>query len=81
MRCVCCDAILSDFDATRKHQITGQYLDMCSKCVNEVNDILNEDGGYLATEDRKDLQDRAYFDEVDDDIDQQGGLTDSDNMW
>ena len=34
MRCVICDVLLSDFEATRKHADTGEYLDTCSKCMS-----------------------------------------------
>lgn len=33
MKCVCCDRILNDFEATRKSVKTGQYLDTCNKCI------------------------------------------------
>jgi hypothetical protein len=36
MRCVCCDVLLSDFEATRKHAITGEYLDVCNQCLIEI---------------------------------------------
>ena len=34
MRCVICDVLLSDFESTRKHADTGEYLDTCSKCMS-----------------------------------------------
>jgi len=34
MRCVICDVLLTDFEATRKHAETGEYLDTCSKCLS-----------------------------------------------
>lgn len=34
MRCVICDVLLSDFEATRKHADTGEYLDTCCKCMS-----------------------------------------------
>lgn len=37
--CVCCDKVLSDYEATRKHGETGQYLDMCNTCLDEVQDM------------------------------------------
>jgi hypothetical protein len=33
MRCAVCNVMLSDFESTRKHADTGEYLDMCCKCV------------------------------------------------
>ena len=39
--CVCCDKVLSDYEATRKHGETGQYLDMCTACLDEVQDVVD----------------------------------------
>ena len=36
MRCAVCDVMLSDFEATRKHADTGEYLDLCCKCIAYV---------------------------------------------
>ncbi len=33
MRCCCCDKNLNDFESTRKHAETGEYLDICNKCI------------------------------------------------
>jgi hypothetical protein len=40
MRCYCCDKNLNDFESTRKHATTGEYLDMCNKCYSTVSDDL-----------------------------------------
>lgn len=37
MRCVCCNTRLTDYEATRKHALTGHFLDMCSECFSAVN--------------------------------------------
>lgn len=36
VRCVCCNANLSDFEATRKDATTRRYLDLCNRCYREV---------------------------------------------
>ena len=36
MRCVCCNKMLSDYESTIKHGETGQYLDTCSSCLDEI---------------------------------------------
>lgn len=36
MRCVCCDRPLNDFETTRKYKSTGDYADLCNKCVTEI---------------------------------------------
>ena len=33
MHCKICDAELSDFESTRKHSHTFQYVDMCNECI------------------------------------------------
>lgn len=35
MRCKACDHELSDFESTRKDEVTGQYLDLCNRCYKE----------------------------------------------
>lgn len=47
MRCCCCDTNLSDFEATRRSAVTGDFLDMCNKCIKGLG---------IATQDRGDLQ-------------------------
>ena len=51
MRCQSCDKNLNDWESTKKNEVTGEYEDLCSKCLNEVvqdvqqsrydHDILN----------------------------------------
>jgi len=50
MRCVACNKILSDYEATRKHAITGEYLDLCNECFSSISEVA-----MLPTHDRKDL--------------------------
>lgn len=33
MRCLACNAVLTDYEATLKDQNTGEYLNECSDCV------------------------------------------------
>ena len=37
MRCCCCDANLSDYESTLKSATTGDYLDMCKKCLKDLD--------------------------------------------
>jgi len=39
-RCRSCDARMSDADMKRKHAVTGEYLDLCSRCLADVNSIV-----------------------------------------
>lgn len=38
MRCLCCGVILSDYEATRRHKVTGEYLDLCSECLGVIQE-------------------------------------------
>lgn len=40
MRCVSCNNILSDYEATLKSVATGQYLDLCGSCLSDVPEII-----------------------------------------
>ena len=65
MHCVNCDRLLSDFEATRKHAITFQFLDLCKVCFEDVKTIIPTiDNRALMTE-----QDFDASDEDDDDLD------------
>lgn len=37
MRCIACDAVLSDYEATRKSAVTGEYYDLCNKCFDPIS--------------------------------------------
>lgn len=43
MRCTICNALLDDFESTRKypkhHPKEGEYLDICTPCLVEVMDL------------------------------------------
>lgn len=55
MRCLCCDKILNDFEATRKSIRTGEYIDMCSKCYSTIDrDLLTYERYDLKDEDEQD---------------------------
>lgn len=40
MRCVCCNKSLSDYESTRRHAITREFLDMCNPCYLSVQDFV-----------------------------------------
>ena len=48
MRCLSCNAALSDYEATRKSAVTEEYTDLCNHCFATVSDDL-------LTIDREDL--------------------------
>jgi len=49
MKCLCCDKILNDFEATRRYP-SGGFVDMCNSCYRTVRYDLY-------TIDRPDLED------------------------
>jgi hypothetical protein len=66
MHCVNCDRLLSDFEATRKHAITFQFLDLCKVCFEDVKTII-------PTIDNRSLMTEQDFDvDPDDDMDTTG---------
>lgn len=36
MRCQCCNKNLSDYEATARHANTGEFIDICTKCLKEI---------------------------------------------
>ena len=36
MRCLACNKILNDFEATRKSATTGTFVDLCNHCFHDV---------------------------------------------
>ena len=37
MRCCCCNNNLNDYESTLKSAATGQFLDMCKKCLQDLD--------------------------------------------
>ena len=66
MHCECCDALLSDFEATRKDKRTGHYLNLCQSCFSEsgLKDFVPTiDRRDLMTQDDMDIQDNQDWEE------------------
>ena len=61
MHCTACNRLLSDFEATRKHAITFEFLDLCKVCFEDVKTII-------PTIDNRSLMTEQDFD-VDEDSD------------
>lgn len=36
MRCQCCNRNLSDYESCLKHPTTGEYLDICTTCLQDI---------------------------------------------
>lgn len=55
MRCIACDKTLNDYESTRRHALTNEFLDMCNRCMKDMPNI--------PTKDRADLVKEADFDD------------------
>ena len=55
MHCTICDALLTDFESTRRNAHTGDFLDMCSVCYQDFKEII-------PTRDRRDLLKQSDID-------------------
>lgn len=60
MHCSCCDKLLTDYESTLKHAVSGEYLDTCTKCL---------DGLGIPTRGRPDLKTKKKEDEQDELVD------------
>jgi hypothetical protein len=38
MRCLCCNDVLSDFEATRRYVNNSQFVDLCNYCLKTIDD-------------------------------------------
>lgn len=55
MHCIACDKTLNDYESTRRHALTNQFLDLCNRCMKDMPNI--------PTKDRPDLVKEADFDD------------------
>ena len=65
MRCQCCNKQLNDFESTRRHAITREFLDLCNNCFASVASAAS-----LPTLDRKDLAGGNIIEEELDNLDE-----------
>jgi hypothetical protein len=59
MRCCCCNTNLNDFESTLRSVATGDFLDMCRKCLRDL-DIETKSNGNDPDEQAPD--DEHYWD-------------------
>lgn len=41
MRCKACDSRLTNTDTSRKSLVTGEYIDLCSKCFSYIAEDIS----------------------------------------
>lgn len=68
MRCCACNRNLNDYESTLRSAATGEFLDMCMKCL---------DGLDIATQGREDLSPYESFEQ--DDFDDTGACTEGES--
>ena len=61
MKCIDCDAILSDFEATRRRHSTGAFLELCDSCFAPVAHMVD-------VIEREDLAKQPYSEPVPEDF-------------
>lgn len=67
MRCLACNKILNDFEATRKSATTGTYVDLCNHCFHDVEyDIQSLEREDLRESD--DIEDDIELDDLQGDL-------------
>lgn len=78
MHCRACNKLLSDYESTRKNAVTGQYLDLCKVCFEDIKP-------FVKVIDRKDLITEADLDDPEedynDDLDTEVSLEDFDTLY
>lgn len=63
MRCYCCNKNLSDAESVLKHPDTGEYLDMCRKCLQDIPIEPVESDKFLSDDT---IDDFDFVDDLDD---------------
>ena len=70
MRCIACNKTLNDYESTRRHALTNEFLDLCNRCMKDMP--------HIPTKDRPDLVKEADFDDDMDNPDTLGNDLDID---
>ena len=59
MKCISCDVILSNDEATAKSPISGMYLDVCDACLDNIVRAENPHSTSSVLEDIEDVMVRS----------------------
>ncbi len=51
MRCYCCNNILTTQEATRRFKGSGEFSDMCNKCLQTIDDEVDVTEGNTQEDD------------------------------
>ena len=63
MRCKACDVLLTEYEATRKSAMSGEYLDLCNGCFK----YIQEDIEVIDCPALRHLQDEIELEDYDED--------------
>jgi len=64
MRCISCNEVLSDYEASRRSVRTHQYIDLCNDCFRYVRDDIAAVGNVrLINEGDDDIVSKRNIDE------------------
>ncbi len=76
MHCRACDRLLTEYQSTLKNAVTGQYMDLCKVCLEDIKP-------FVKLIDRKDLITEADLDDEpdNDDLDTGVSLEDVDALY
>ena len=65
MRCCSCNQALTDFESCRKGALSGDYLNLCNKCIKGLGiatiDRLDLEGGSTSIYEDPDYDDFGYL--------------------
>ena len=75
MHCRACNKLLTDYQATLKNAVTGQYMDLCKVCLEDIKP-------FVKLIDRKDLITEADLDDdPEDDLDTEVSLEADETLY
>ena len=53
MRCTCCNRVLSTQESVRRFKTSGEFVDMCTPCLNTISDDVQVVEGKAADDDEE----------------------------
>ena len=56
MRCLSCNKILSDREATRKYLSTAEFIDLCDNCISYIDIIYIENPELQGSYDEEEIE-------------------------
>ncbi len=69
-RCYACNVVLKPVELVRRFKDSGNFTDMCTKCLKDVNVETVEGRAYKEEDTEIDIEDVSVFDEGDNDTDE-----------